>query len=376
MQIDVVPVRENPADWDALHKLYPTLLDKLNLAEFARHYVGITGGTPAMNTMMLLAAQTAVPEPVYLNLLRGSTIPVALAVGKRLNRAALRANLLSNLRNWDYRAALTLVEEHPEIISDTEQREYTVHLLQYAYLRLGFQFRDAAQALGRAVPLAPEGRARAAVQQLLVETAGLNTGDDEPASRRVTYDRLALREMVSAATIYHRRGQLLEFTGLVYPFREMALHLLALEQGVGVVQGKQGWMRLDPRWVDAQHGLREYLQKQKMADGTALRWEDAFTSQVATRLLNWMKKLPQHEGLQEPLKELNHLEPVAALRHKSPFGHGTLGVSEVELEKSYVGGSEAILKRMQWLAACLNGSGSTDPWTTINELVVGVLSGS
>lgn len=340
-----VVYRGNPSDWDTPHPFYQARLPQFAMPG-ARHLVGITGGTQAMNSNLVLAAMDCLPDIVLLTAVENLPQPRAVGLEQRLQARDTLKVIESHVKHWDFYAAHRLLNERSGLPPNSQTRRFCLALLQYADNRSCFRFQDAALALQDALADAPDQAARDLADRLVAEAAALADKDLAPEHPWAVDDQSQrLREMVLLADHYEKRGLLLEVPGLVYTFTDVALNLFADRLGVQFLDSKAGGgRRLNPEWVQAQPGLLEHFEKAKD------EWARDFNTRVGLDLMDWYGRAGNSHAAKVEA-ELRALEAVRSLRNKGPLGHGTRGISKSDLEKAYLqGGSEAIITALRTVA--------------------------
>lgn len=357
----------DPTDWDALHDFFSRRLPA-HVEPGARHLVGLTGGTQQMNSMLLLSALDQLPQVQPLAVSESRPQPSALGIGRKLAQRDLGRLVVSHVKHRDYHAALGLLQDVEDFPSDTQIRRFCLALLTYSHRRSCFRFGEAARALLDEMPAAPDEQARAAARSLVEEAAALEQADLAPgAGPPVETELLRLAEMARLARLANDRGQLLEIPGIVYTFTDVALRILSERLGVEVV-GDRGERRLREAWVRARPDLLAALEE------AGTRWQESYTAYVALAVVTGVAA-GKDAAAEAAVSELQSLQGIVGIRHRSPLGHDTVGISPELLGQKYPGGAEAIVSCLRRVAERVSGRSDPDWFDQLEPLLSRLLLG-
>jgi len=326
-----------------------------------RVYLSLTGGTPAMNAMLLVVGNEVFgPPTVNLYDSRERKQPFPLGVGRRLAHRALRVVLLTNLRTYQYAAALALLEQEGPLLVDAHStRRVLAALLTYARDRLAFNFADAAQALDAALPHATglvKDRLLYWQNQVLHPTAT---------------DRL--RELYFSAEIKRLNYAYAGWLERVFRFQESALRHAAVSRGVRFRDPNQEHLNL--AWLKAQSGLAEYLAQAPQRGGG--RGLDPRRSASRPLLRAVLAYLAEAQGDDRPGRLLalsDRLEELASLRNH--WVHRSRGVRRADLEEAFGGSLEEATEILAQIFRLLSGTEvGANPYDAINSLCQELVQG-
>ncbi|MGQ9677215.1 MAG: hypothetical protein ACUVX1_16250 [Chloroflexota bacterium] len=198
---------ENPALYDeALGYFKKTFQSGARpFGEATEAIVSPVGGTPAMNTGLLLAAAERFGlscRAIYLA--EGAARPVDMNLGRALYESRLRRLVCGHLANHHYAAAKGIMVE-----LGLEETTAAVALTEYALRRLNFDFDGAVAALDRAYAEASPAQRRL-MERLSDEARRLGAGDQ----------RLLLLELPRSMEVVFRQGAYLDYLARLVRFAE------------------------------------------------------------------------------------------------------------------------------------------------------------
>ncbi len=354
-QVHIQPLRTpraaaNPSDHDEVLSCLELLLPELDARyQPDKVYLEVTGGTPAMANGLLLGGMEVFQQRANaLYISRHSEMPHTLAVGQRLLSRPLRDVFLSNVRTFQYEAALTTWALFRPYFTDdasAAEAEFIETLLQHAAARLNLDL-PAALAVLQGKDQLRGGRYRSLIEPLYNALA---------ADAR----EQKLAEVLFVAQVRLQTGNYAEFLSQVVRCIENTLRLLCLRHGVPFVDHKrqqrddngpyvdQGW--LDQRRLGrvkmGQQGLQELLGKIAADD----------------------------PAVQSTLTAAKRLQPLIWLRND--LTHSFAGVSKELLSTTFGDAYTAILPLLEQLYAQVVGSPlAANPYHSINAVLHDQLS--
>lgn len=342
-QVAIKEIRQNPADYGVMHTFLGELLPEVKATyPDGRFYLALSGGTPAMNAMLLVQGTEILGEaavPLYLS--PQHPHPFVLNVGQKLLARSLRSTLRRELDLFNYHAALDLLTTNTTLLrDDLPDWAELVQVIRYARERLNFNFAEAAQAIS----YPPQARLK-----LLA---------DEIASRPPEW---LLAEVAHAADIKLRTGQYADFLGRVFRFHEAALRLMA-QQRLGIVFEDDTGKRFDLTWLSGQADLKTYLDKK----GVRYKEVNRYVLELANRFI---AERNGDQAAQEALGMLDSIKQLADLRNHTPLAHNYEGVSRQRLAAEYHAAPEQILRDMATIYKQVTGQPlGRNPYEAINEL--------
>lgn len=363
----------SPADYANALNFYqnvlPDIRDKLADAS-AQVYLEVSGGTPAMTSMLILmGVETFVGQAVTtLYLDRESSIPYEIGVAGVLFARKNRETLLSQIRLYAYAAGRETVEVTGALLLPDERRRALVaHLLGYADRRLAFDFRRALAELTEAYALAT-GIPQAQIKRWQGEL-------HDPDARAL------LSELIHSARIKLKLGDYADFSQRLFRFQEAVFRCMAEQMGVRFGKGSQF---LSDSWLASQPALVDYVrQYRRAATGKPLQPHESPIAVDLQRTLNryslgaiveYYLQAAQWSAWRDVADQLFRLSSVADLRNRGIAGHGFEGIGREDLETAYGHPAEHILDDLQDIfEAVFADRPGPDPYDTVNTLIKGLL---
>lgn len=364
-QVQIHRIPSNPADYQDMLRYFSEELSKLReKAEAAeRVYMEVTGGTPAMTSMMLVAGVEVFGRRVHtLYVVRGADRPYRVGIGERLLRRRAITELREQIRLHAYSVARERLQEDGEwLIPDGERRECVAALLEYAARRLSFDFERAREALQRAQRYAqPEVRAHIFAW-------------DRALRSQERADLLA--ELVHSMRIKYEMGEYADLTGRLFRFQEAALRCLAEQVGLRY-KDKEG-KYVDPDWVREVPGLESFLQEYPLENGKrGVQWEDRDLNRVILSAIVefFAEDNPELRSVVGE-KGLKRISSLAQLRNKGLAGHGFQGIGKEDLAEAFGEDPDRIIPFVKDLYARIFGREvPPDPYEAVNEQLRGMLA--
>jgi len=342
-RLSIVTIGDNPSDYDSMMKFYGDALKPLVI--YDRIYTAVTGGTPAMSFMLLWHGVEVLGEraqPLYV--LQERAIPNALNIGQTLLLKTVRDDIRASLKLYQYPSVYQLLMTHQTLLKEAKQLPYTtiVALVEYARLRFNFNF-DLAQS---ALLGAESGVADSVKAEIDTILNSISQRDE----------RWLLREEIFSAELDLSNQAYKDALTNVFAFREGTLRLLALQQGVVLVDNK----KLDETWLNSVPGLADYL-REKNVDVTR-----TMTRLIYERILDFLSK--KNTSVKTLAQRVKAFEPLATIRNDSTHNHA--GVSEKSIQAAYKGGVTAIAPELRDLyEAITNQPVGQNPFDVVNTLI-------
>lgn len=305
-------------------------------------YVGVTGGIPAANTGLMLAAiERAGKDCRVLYLPRGDSRPVQLDIGRQLRDNISKQVLSEWLRSRGFVEALRLMK-------GMDIPRWVTAVVEQAVARYQFDFESAWRILEEvAIPSSADSPgARDACRRLANDLPDLRSGELSALMQECYYN----------ADMAFARGEYASFLGVCFRFQESLLRCMVEEAYPGISTRVSNRKRDRERWVESlqnHSGLFIFLQSEQV-NGERLKWEDCSgrTMEAIVRytwegqeVLLGAVRLSQFRSAFDRLRKLNSL---AQLRNKSVIAHDFEGVSEQRIKSTYEnsGGNESPLDDM------------------------------
>ncbi|MFQ6102120.1 MAG: hypothetical protein ACE5OS_12925 [Anaerolineae bacterium] len=363
-QVDIHIIPGNPADYKNTHDYFSRELPRLaeRVSEEDVVYIEVTGGTPAMTSMMIVAGVGVFGRRTHtLYVARGADRPYRVGIGRRLFSRRARAELRVHLDLYAYAVARAVLETEGELVTpDAERRALLRALLNYADRRLAFDFDRARDALYEAHQYAA-GEVQSRVQGWQNELRG----QDQAA---------LLAELVHSACIKYRLGDYADFTQRLFRFQEASFRVLAERMGMRY-KDKDSDEYVDPTWIDEVEGLRDFL-----ADYTPPHSEQRYRPVRTDVSLNrvslgaivdcFVRHDPKWAALRPVVIDIHRLSAVAALRNKGLAGHGFQGIGKEDLDRAFGKDADQIVPFLEQIYTGLfDHPVGPDPYETVNALI-------
>ena len=350
--ITIARVEQNPADYDYMLSLYETLMTQVAAEEpYERVYLAVSGGTPAMASMLMFQGIRAFGEcaqPLYVT--PHEAMPMSLDIGRKLILDALVEDLQRNVKEFQYRAALSLVKARRKLLTQEwkhEKYDSLVAVLNYAVQRVNFDFEGAEKAIfgadrGLSAPLA----------RRIHDLANDLEGRDQA---------WLMREEIHGAELDFYLGAYKDGLNNVFAFREELLRQLAIRYGVQLTETPKG-DTLSEDWLKTEPELKAYLKSKNIIP------ERTVTTYVFEQFLSF--HAITKPDLEEFLKDIEKLKTLADLRNKSTHQHA--GVSKASIEKVFGGEISTLLQHMWALYNRFTGKqeAPANPYDAINDLIL------
>ncbi len=331
----------NPALYDeAFERMGELLAEWPPTPDTEAIYVILAGGTPACNTALLLHGVRRYGEHLRVVYLPIGGEPHELRAGQQVVHAFREAAAVERLEEQDFAGALPQLAQlgaDPGLLG----------LVEYAARRLAFDFRAAQEALERALREGAPPVRDFIRRRLRHDLDPLLGGDDRS---RLT---ALLRELYWNAVITYRHHRYADYLGRVYRFQEAVLRYL-VETIFGLPTDLSPAVRETnrARWeegIRANPALLAFLEAQEV-EGEPLDWRTV-SRHTCKALLRYATDpergkdargnpvLPpgKREKYAALLKQVNGLDPLVDLRHRTIIGHDFEGVSRETVEERYSG---------------------------------------
>jgi len=286
--------RDNPADYGHMRAFFRERLSALRETyPDATCYLEVSGGTPAMTSMLLTVGAELFgldAHPLYVS--EHEERPFLLDIGRRLVAESLTETIRANLNIYAYHAAANTVRDNVDILHDYIPAKTLLAALEHAQQRRNFNFADAWAAAGQA--------ADAHWRICLFSFAA----DTENPPRNVL-----LRECIFNTKLAYETKTLFDFVVRVFQFVEGVWRYLALQLGVQFEHnGKpnEDGKELAKAWQQSHEALVDRLTQQDVRLEPVNRF-------VLKRLV---EELAGDDLYQEPQDLLKKLTPIGDLRNR------------------------------------------------------------
>lgn len=368
-QIHVHTIEGSPADYDNMLRTFDRELPRMRRwieRERDRVYLEVTGGTPAMTSMLIVAGVDAFgrrTRTLYVE--RGADRPYAVGIGRRFFARRAQATLGEQLCLFAYPAAKATLERDADLIApDVEDYAVVAALLDYADRRLAFDFERARDALHRACRYAgPKHRPQIRYRQRELQ---------RPDSAAL------LSELVHSTRIKYEMGDYADFTQRLFRFQEGCFRHLAEQMGLRYDRGDERHAHMD--WVRDVAGLTDFLADYTAPTGRAYGRIDLEGRPLNRVSLGAIVDFFVQRGdpwveLGDPVEKLHRLSAVAELRNKGVAGHGFQGIGREDLEDAFGEDPDAIVPLLEDIyAAIFHTQLGRTPYQAVNVLIRDLLS--
>lgn len=354
--ISIVRADQSPADYDYMLHVYGTLMKQVAAEQiYDQVYLAVSGGTPAMASMLMFQGIRAFGEralPLYVT--PHHAMPISLDIGQKLTLDALIEDLGRNVKDFQYRAALSLLTKaRCKLLLREWSRvklEALTAVLRYATQRFNFNFEEAEKAIfgadrGLPAPFATR------IHRL---------ADDLRARDEVWL----MREEIYGAELDFYLGAYKDGLNNVFAFREELLRQLAVRHGAHLIETEKGDM-LAEAWLKREPDLEEYLRSKNINP------KRTATTYVFEHILGF--RAETMPDLAEFLDEITELKKLADLRNKATHQHA--GVSQSTLVDAFGGEIGALLQHMWALYNRFTGEDkpAANPYDAINALILDLI---
>jgi len=368
-QIWIRRIDGNPADYSNMLSFYSRELSRLKEKGFVEEdthpYMEVSGGTPAMTSMLIVTGvEVFGPRIKTLYVDRDATVPYEVSVAQELFARKTRDTLCHQIDLWAYAVAKQTLQQSGSMITPDEQRRRVLSaLLDYADRRLAFDFTRAREALQEARGLTT-GTPQAQIHHWLRQM------EDPSASDH-------LSELIHSTAIKLGLGDYADFVQRIFRFQEAAFRYMVEEVGIQYADDRE--QQVSMAWIKAQPGLDQFLNT----------YIDPQTGHVTPidlrRPLNrfslgaivdyFVQKDPKRASWKEAVEKLYTLSTVADLRNKGLSGHGFKGIGRADLEEAFGDSVEALMEQVREIYTALFGHLPDDPYKAINQLVRDLIQG-
>ncbi|MCP4538875.1 MAG: hypothetical protein GY832_17205 [Chloroflexi bacterium] len=360
-------VTNNPADYGNMRNFFQEQLAALRDEQpNATVYLEVSGGTPAMTSMLLtIGAETfgLDAHPLYVS--EHEDCPFPLDLGRRTVVNALVKTVKANLDIYAYHAAANTVRDNRDLLHEFIPVDPALAVLEYARQRINFNFERARAALTKL--------ASAPAEQLI---AGLC--EEQP--------EWLLEEICHNAQVRLNTGAYGDFLVRMFRFDEATLRYTARKFGARLVD-KDGnpdadGEFLDTAWLASESNLEKYLGSKNVRRNNAGRI--SANRFVFSLIVAFWSKLDDNPTLRALRKYLNQIDKLSAVRNKSFAVHTFEGVSRQRMAKAFIGsdatGTDDDIDQIWDVVkkTCETATGQpfdeTNPYDAINDLILEILA--
>ncbi len=353
-------IRDNPARYDRMYRAYARFFTdnaRLGASEETLCFVLASGGTPAMNAMLILHAVQHFGENCVQVYVPPGEEPVEMRVGKQIAEADARRKFDEALGGVQFRAAA-------RIASDAFGG-YREPACEYAEHRLAFDFREARDLCEKAVGMA-EGGAR----DLLEDHAEVSGRLERGASNR-SDQALLIEELFYNLEVKHESGEFVDVLGRTFRLAE-ALLTWVVETNTSIRTGKNAKLSKQEAAVNEVPGLRGFLQSYKSDEIGRFDFGRELNRPALMAVAEYLIE-PQSGLAEEPRGQVERavevarsIKKLADLRNDTILAHGFEGVSEEDIVREY--DSNTLVEDLRTsVSSALGRDLSTNPFFELAE---------
>lgn len=325
------PIRESPARYDDMYGFYRDYFAgnaHIREPEGWLCFVLTSGGTPAMNAMLILHAVQHFGENCVQIYVSPEGEAHDMRVGEEIVRAAVERRFDDALAASQFRAAA-------EILEDGERGGYRASACRYAEHRLAFDFRGADRHCREALKKS-EGDARRWLEGHSRLAQKLQYGASDPS--------LLIEELFYNLEVKWVCGEYVDVLGRSFRLAE-ALRTWIIESNTPIRNDGKTSLKKQKSEIIAIPGLWERIEKKLDIERPEL---NRF---ALTTIMEYMIEAEAHfpeearERVARVMEGLEKIDKLAELRNKTILAHGFEGVSRERLEAEY--GSDSLIEDLR-----------------------------
>lgn len=310
-----IEYKSNPSDFDSAQLFFQDQLSRQARKNPSSNFVlNITGGTPAMNSMLLLYGTDLLPNPAKLKVMYKSSslsTPIPLSYGKNVLKRDSIVLMRTMIAASDYQAALNLLEQR-QAYFESSFVSLMGNVLKFAQSRSSYDFRAAKAALEQSAgDFTTEER-----EQFLLWRNELDILKSH-ASRKER-----LRELWDNLDLQLMRGEYIGFLGRLFRFCEEILRAIAVNLGVEV--NETGYIK---SWVEHNPTVKCFLENYRTETGKKKQIDYTRAASRLTYIALIEALTTEDSVVRETLKFLQKVERLADLRNNTILAHDFEGVS-------------------------------------------------
>jgi hypothetical protein len=315
-KIVIHEICDNPTDYDEMNRLYSEELQFVkDNCEYEKVYISVTGGTQAMNTMLLMNGMKyakAKGQLVYLN--ETSIVPDVLQLSTIILLENHAKTISQNIHSYEYHEAIQYLQNHESTFEDKQRIHHNlVNLLNYAHYRKSFNFKRAYPYLFE--PKKYMSRERHILNRLQQEA--LDFVDENSDAKVAEY----MTELYWNMYILYQKGNFVDVCMRLFRFQEESLRFIVVQK-LNVKIDSKG-KNIDEQWLNDHQEIVTSLKE--------IDLNRVVTRYMLERIIQYYI---QHEGrteLEEVFKKVQMINELAELRNGSFGAHGFKGISEEDI---------------------------------------------
>jgi DNA-binding protein Fis len=338
--IRVITTDKNPADYDDMNEFYKEKLrhlPKIDANNLSKIYICISGGTQAMNTMLLINGVNIFNYKLeVLYVLPHMTRPLYLQVGKEILKNLIKERLAFTIKSYDFHAAAELLKEHQNLFEQAREFNKIYHATRYAHARVSFDFKTANDE----------------IRQCITNSSGEDriffSDYQEQVQFEDNHDDLKyFLELYGNAKYHIDRGEYIDFLGRIFRMQEAAFYHLAQAKGVGIEYNGNS-PRINQKWLSENPALERYLENYITRNGASLCYKDRELNRTILEAI--LGFYAQTDGtLQHIMNAIKKIDKLATLRNHTPLAHGYQGASKEIIEQQYGEPFEALYDNLKYI---------------------------
>ncbi|QED48147.1 hypothetical protein [Cytobacillus dafuensis] len=313
----IIAMQNNPSNMDDMYKFYSEQLPQIlgDLDQYQNIFFSITGGTPAMNTMLMIHGINVGKDKAQI-----VYVPNKSGRSRNLNitgRMLLENHLLTirqNIQHFEYHSAIQYLENNQEFFASRfpiKMLQNLICIFKYAFLRISFQFGEALEFIGHF----SESRDDASLENLYDYIRDLTEHNvDDHVDKYMA-------ELYWNINMLYSKGQFIDVCLRLFRFQEQSLREF-VKRKLGVVLDEKV---INQEWLKNNTGLRAYLEKSK------IRYQGTITRATLQETANYYIQ-NQESALNPILSKINLFDELSTLRNNCIGAHGFSGITE---EKMY-----------------------------------------
>lgn len=315
-------------------------------------FILTSGGTPAMNAMLIFHAVRHFGENCVQIYISPEGVASDMQVGEEMVRAAVERRFNETLDVLQFRAAAKVLER-------ASRGGYRSAACRYAEHRMAFDFRQA-----RKRCLEASRGAEGDVKRYLDGHSRITQDLERGASNQA----LLIEELFYNLEVKYEAGEFVDVLGRAFRLQE-ALLTWTVESNTDIRTGKRKKLSDQEKAVDSVSGLRASLDSYRTRDNTKLEMKREINRVALTAITEHLTtsdaQLPEEARVraEKVAEAAAKIEALADLRNQTIIAHGFEGVSEEDIP-----GSETLVEDLrQMVGTALNRDLSTNPFFDLAE---------
>ena len=318
-EIEIIPIKKNPADFDKMQAFYKDFLEGLKeiLNENTDLIVSITGGTPAQNFSLLLNSIFLYPEKLKaIYLFEGQKKPKFLNINQKIFDEIIKKQIQILKENELFYPSIKLIEKWPSSFTYDEKIK-----LEFSSAISQFNFQKAREILERHPRLFSETEKEKLDKYLkfpqLIKERKLTQEYFE------IYLDLILEVWKDAKRKWHQ-GEYTDFLGRIFRIEEGVLHFIFEYETQVITQPLDGNSYPEfEKWAKNEEFVKSWCEKEKIEKLTAP------SKKFLREYLEY--KFPEYKTF---IRFSTRIQNLSFLRNKSILAHGFEGISKERIYQS------------------------------------------